>query len=180
MTSKEIEKVIIQNLADRAFPIYLPNYTNQGFSEADVFGISGAGHIYEFEIKISRSDFLADFKNKQYKHIMLNGRNAIHTYNKWKKGKRTEETYDLICLPNRFFYACPFGLIHKDEIPEYAGMVYIDENNKYIEIKPAPILHHNKANEIIYKNIATILSQRNTWGCAYRSYKSQLLIFKLK
>ena len=105
MTSKQIESIIIQNLAGRAFPIYLPKYTNQGFNEADVFGISGAGLMYEYEIKISRSDFLADFKNKQYKHMLLSERNAVRTHEKWKNGNRTNETYDLICLPNRFYYA---------------------------------------------------------------------------
>jgi len=170
MTSKQIEKVIIKNLADRQFPIYLPNYQNRGFSEADVLGISKSGQMYEFEIKISRSDFLADFTNKQHKHKLLSERKALYTYPKWKRGKQTNETYDLIVLPNRFYYTCPEGLIKEEELPEYAGLVYISEN-KYTEIKSAPLLHHHKANEIIYKNIATILSERNEWGCAYRVYK---------
>jgi hypothetical protein len=171
MTAKEIEKVLIQNLADRAFPIYLRNYSNQGFSDADVFGVSNSGYMYEYEIKVSRSDFVADIKNKYCKHRLLKEKEAIHTFNKWKKGKITEETYDRIVIPNKFYYSCPVGLINKDDIPDYSGLIYIDENNKYIEIKSAPLLHHYKANEIIYKNVATILSQRNMWGCAYRSYK---------
>lgn len=171
MTSKQIESIIIQNLADRTFPIYLTNYAYKGFSEADVFGISAAGHMYEYEIKVSRSDFLADLKNKQYKHRLLSTRDAVHTLDKWKKGRRTNEAYDLICLPNRFYYACPYALITETELPDYAGLVYIDDHNKYIEIVSAPLLHHHKADETIYKNIATILSQRNAWGCAYRSYK---------
>ena len=171
MTSGHIENAIIKNLADRAFPVYLKNYTNKGFNEADVFGISGAGQMYEFEIKISRSDFLSDFKNKQHKHRLFNERNALYTYNVWKKGKMTDATYDLIVLPNRFYYACPDGLINKNELPDYCGLIYIDEGGKYTEIKSSPLLHHHKANEIIYINIATILSQRNEWGCAYRSYK---------
>ena len=170
MTSKQIESALIKNLADKAFPVYLKNYTNQGFNEADILGISKAGMMYEFEIKVSRSDFFADFKKKQHKHRLFSERRAVHTYNIWKRGKQTDATYDLIVLPNRFYYACPEGLIKKEELPEYAGLVYITEN-EYIEIKPAPILHHHKANEIIYKNIATILSERNEWGCAYRSYK---------
>lgn len=170
MTTKQVEYVLIKNLADRAFPIYLKNYQNRGFSEADIFGISGAGMMYEFEIKVSRSDFLADFKNKEYKHRQLSERRAIYKHDVWKRGKRTGDTYDLITIPNRFYYACHEGLIKIEEVPEYAGLVYINKN-EYIEAKPAPILHHHKANEIIYKNIATILSERNEWGCAYRSYK---------
>jgi hypothetical protein len=170
ITAQYIEKIIITNLADRGFPIYLTRYQFQGFKEADVFGISGAGHMYEYEIKISRSDFLADFKHKQHKHLLLNNKDAVHTYAKWEKGKKTNKTYDLIQLPNRFYYACPENLINKEEVPEYAGLIYI-RDDKCIEIKQAPILHHHKANDIIYKNIATILSQRYVWGCAYRVYK---------
>lgn len=172
MKTTQIEKILLQNLADRSFPVYLTKYMNQGFNEADVFGISGSGHMYEYEIKISRSDFLADFKNKQYKHRLLSSKEAVHTYAKWYKGKKTGETYDQICLPNRFYYACPKGLIDVSELPEYAGLIYID-NGKYVEVKPAPLLHKHKANEVIYKNIATILSQRVEWGCAYMSYKQK-------
>ena len=172
MKTKQIEDVIIRNLADRAFPVYLPNYSGLGFNEADVLGISGAGMMNEYEIKTSRSDFLADFKHKQYKHLLLSSREAVKTYAKWKKGKRTEDTYDLIILPNRFYYVCPVDLIDAKEIPEYAGLVYVDNAGSCNEIKPAPILHRTKANEIIYKNVATILSQRNAWGRAYRSCKS--------
>lgn len=176
MTSKQIERAVILNLAERAFPIYLTNYSNRGFSDADIFGITKAGQMYEFEIKVSRSDFLADFKNKTYKHHKLLNREAINTYRKWKNGKQTDETYDLITLPNRFYFACPLGLINKNELPNYAGLIYIERDNKYIEIKSAPILHHYKANEIIYKNIATILCQRNIWGCSYRTYKYKNII----
>jgi len=171
MTTSEVEKIIIENLADRQFPIYLRNYQNRGFSEADIFGISKYGQMYEYEIKISRADFLADFKHKQHKHQLLKDRNAKHTYAVWKRGKCTNETYDLIVLPNRFYYACTEGLINVSEVPEYAGLIYCDQTNKYNEVKPAILLHHTKANEIIYKNIATLLSERKEWGCAYRVYK---------
>jgi hypothetical protein len=172
-TTKVIEKVLIQNLADRQFPIYLRNYQNGGFSEADIFGISKSGQMYEFEIKVSRADFKNDFKNKNYKHDLLSNGDAKHTYNLWKKGRKTNETYDRIVLPNRFYYACPEGLIQINEVPIYAGLIYISESGKYIEIKPAPLIHHYKANEAIYKNAATILSERNEWGCAYRVFKNK-------
>lgn len=173
MKTNKIADIITKNLADRSFPIYLTNYENQGFAEADVFGISRAGQMYEFEIKVSKSDFFADLKNKKYKHKNLSEKKAIQICYIWKKGKRTEETFERIIMPNRFYYVCPFGLIDKSEIPDYAGLIYCD-SDKPMEIKPAPLLHHYKANEIIYKNIATILSQRNKWGCAYRSYKYKL------
>ena len=171
MIAAFIEKSIIKNLADRALPIYLTHYDRQGFNEADVLGISGAGLMYEYEIKVSRADFLADFKNKQYKHLILSRGEGVETYDKWVKGKHTDDTYELITLPNKFYFACPVGLIKLEDIPTYAGLVYIDDQGEYIEIKPAPFIHRAKANEIIYKSIAATLSERLVWGRAYRSHK---------
>ena len=165
-----IENSILTNLADRGFPIYLRGYQNKGFCEADIFAISNAGFMYEFEIKVSRADFIADFK-KIHKHDSLKKRDAQRTYNKWKRGKITDEKYSLITIPNRFYYTVPSELITKDEVPEYAGLICISPEGQFTEAKPAPLLHQYKANDIIYKNVATILSQRNVWGCAYRVYK---------
>ena len=46
-----------------------------------------------------------------------------------------------IFCPHRFYYACPEGLIKKDEIPEYAGLYWVTEKGTLIMKKQAPILH---------------------------------------
>jgi len=169
VTEKGISNVIIANLAERKFPIYLKHFEGAGMSEADVLGINRGGYIYEYEIKISRSDFFADFKNKGYKHGLLKDGNGVRHYDEWKNGKRTGGVVELIGIPNRFYYACPSGLLKKEDIPEYAGLVYI-EDSTFTEVKPAKLLHKTKANTRLYSRIATILSERNQWGCAYASY----------
>ena len=41
--------------------------------ESDYFGMTKkTGYVYEIEIKVSRADFLNDFKNKNVKHFQLN------------------------------------------------------------------------------------------------------------
>jgi len=47
-------------------------------------------------------------------------------------------------LPNKFFYAVPTGLISKEEVPEYAGLLYIDENLNVKKIKDGKFLHKDK------------------------------------
>lgn len=42
--------------------------------------------------------------------------------------------------PNTFFYACPFGLIKPEEVPSYAGLMWVDERGIHIA-KRAPFLH---------------------------------------
>lgn len=48
-----------------------------------------------------------------------------------------------IKCPNQLYFACPDGLIKPEEVPEYAGLLYLQ--NGYIEmIKKAPYIHKRK------------------------------------
>ena len=105
--------------------------------ESDVLKITKSGYAYEFEIKISRPDFKNDFKHKKKKHLLL----------ELKENKAK--------MPNYFYYVVPEGLVTEDEVPEYAGLIYVHAtiigNGKtyyqFQEIKAAPRLHGNKIDE---------------------------------
>jgi len=172
MTTHNIEDVIIRTMMDRQFPIFLTKYAGRGFQEADVLGINKNGYIYEYEIKQSRSDFFADFKNKPFKHRKLSERKAIDTYDEWKNGKKTGNKIELITIPNRYYIVCEEGLIKKEEVPEYAGLIYV--YSSLDEIKPAKLLHKNKANALFYERVATIFSQRVIYGCSYYTYLQRI------
>jgi hypothetical protein len=85
--------------------------------ECDVLSLNRSDFTTEFEVKRSRSDFLADF-NKKEKHF------------------QTSNGYGC----NYFYYACPIGLIKAQELPEYCGLIYCNNKGSYI-VKKAPILH---------------------------------------
>jgi hypothetical protein len=173
MTTNQIADIIIRHLSEKSFPIFLTTYSGRGFSEADVLGISKNGIVYEFEIKRSRADFLGEFKNKEYKHRKLANKDAIAIYNEWKKGRRTDNKIEFIQIPNRYYFVCQKGLIYTNELPEYCGLIYVSKPYNYIEIKQAPLLHHFKANEDMYRNIASTLSQRIIYGCSYYTFKQR-------
>ena|ERR1700753_3664 len=108
-----------------------------GRIELDVFALTNSGYTYEYEVKISRSDFLAD-KNKREKH------------DRYSKALNKEIISGF--TPNRFYYVCPEGMIAPGEVPEYAGLIYFDGN--YLkEIKPAPFIHKTKILESLYRQI---------------------------
>ena len=104
--------------------------------ESDMLKITKSGYVYEFEIKISKADFKNDFKNKKKKHLIL------------ENSQNTNK-------PNYFYYVVPDGLIDENDIPEYAGLIYVHStiigNSKqwfsFEEIKKAPKLHNEKINE---------------------------------
>ena len=172
MTTNEIADIILHDLCERSFPIFLTTYQGQCMDEADVFAINRNGYIYEYEIKRSRSDFKAEFRNKKHKHLKLSNKDSLKFYDEWKNGKRTGDKSEYIQIPSRYFFLCPDGLIKPEEVPDYAGLIYVDPSWEYPkEIKRAKLLHKFKANQRIYERVATILSQRIIFGCSYFTYK---------
>ena len=104
-----------------------------GHWEMDVMVIKGTGYVYEYEVKVSHSDFKADFKKKHYGRFK---------HDKLKAGKEP-------C--NRFFFVCPDGMIKESECPVYAGLIYYDQDlRKFKTVKNAPILHRNKFKDYKY------------------------------
>lgn len=106
--------------------------------ESDSILVTKAGYAYEFEIKISRNDFRNDFKHKKNKHLFLEGKAG-------DLGAVLDDRY----RPNYFYYAVPEGLISEDEVPEYAGLIYVKNiiSWPYFQItiaKRAPSLHKEK------------------------------------
>lgn len=45
--------------------------------------------------------------------------------------------------PNKFFYIVPEGLVDVSEVPDYAGLIYVSENNVK-KIKDGKFIHKNK------------------------------------
>ena len=88
--------------------------------EADFLSVNGSRFITEYEIKTSRSDFKADFK-KEFKHKMMKGEGERKWYDsKLKKWLKSTKPF-----VNYFYYVVPEGLIKPEEVPAYAGLIYV-------------------------------------------------------
>lgn len=122
--------------------------------ESDKLIETRSGLIYEFEIKISKSDFKNDFKKKN-KHVILEGKEThIPTFDglEPKYKERYEKNYLVgnFKKPNYFYYAVPEGMIDKEDVPEYAGLIYVIPDDgefkfNYLKlVKMAPKLHDTK------------------------------------
>lgn len=95
--------------------------------ESDFFCLAASGYAYEVEIKCSRGDYAADFK-KYRKHKILQQNDCDRR------------------RPNKFIYAVPEGLVQKDEVPDYAGLIWIlpDRRRRPVFIKRPPAIHSKK------------------------------------
>lgn len=72
--------------------------------ECDLLEITKSGYTYEYEVKISRSDFKADARKQTFRQSKADAIRSGRT--------------------NYFYYITPKDLIVSDEVPEYAGLMY--------------------------------------------------------
>lgn len=166
--------------------------------ESDFFCVSKSGYTIEVEVKMSRSDFLADFaksKHKLFKAVQEHKQYLVeriglreHWYTPELDGKKyataTAECtaikiHDLFncLLPNKYWFACPEGLIEEKDVPEYAGLFYVnDESNSFhsgYPVKTAPFIHKRKL------NLPTLLFDKYHYGYQSQANEIETLKYKL-
>lgn len=126
LDEQRIQEALFGYLYGKGNEIVLPNISWSYLRwEADTIGVTKAGYLYEYEIKISYSDFLNDFKKR--KHHSL---------------KRGES----VGSPNYFIYVAPINSIPFC-IPEYAGLFEISQHRSHLfieEIKKPKLIHNRK------------------------------------
>jgi len=159
MTTQEIQMSVQRWLYDCNHHYQCLNYGKTGYFEADVLGVTLSRMVTEVEVKISMSDFKADFK-KTAKHLRLSFPDKADFIN--------------ACIPNRFYYACPEGLIPIGKIPGYAGLIYVNGISGEAElIKLAPILHHKKAADKLMIGMLSNLTAKTIFGCQIMTHKAR-------
>jgi len=122
--------------------------------EMDIMSISKSDLLYEFEVKVSRADFKADFKKR-----------------KWEK----YTTPITRLTPNYFSYVCPTNMIELVEIPEYAGLYYFQDGN-IEEVRKPKMIHKSKCNKTqIIEKVSRINSERYFLGCARMTYENKII-----
>ena len=117
------------------FPKFRPMTSYSAtLSEIDAFAIGlwerNEG-TFAYEIKTSLQDFRTDVDKFHYKH-----RFALE-------------------ISTEFYYVCPWGLIPKNEVPEIAGLMYINSGNKFNKIKRAIIREYQPVGFGLLQGIAS-------------------------
>lgn len=83
------------------------------------------------------------------------------------------------CSPNYFFYVCPTGLINPEEIPPYAGLIYV-EGEEVTYIVDAPRLHRHKPDLIkLQAKVLRLYQERAYLGGARLTYENRLHAAKI-
>lgn len=171
MKTKDIQAAIGKMQVLKYHVPVVENFEPLGRYEYDVMSIGSGKMIYEFEVKISRSDFLKPKekqKHLEYAQSKNENMEAIAYVNEEKKISRW------IKVPNYFSYACTDGLIQLHEIPDFSGLYYC-ANGEVKEIrKPQRI--HDKLHDIekINKKVLRTVCERNFLGCTIMSHENKI------
>lgn len=157
---------------------FFSNYKYQLFNvfvfnnESDFLAVSRSNYTIEVEIKTSRADFKNDFSKTDW-----GGKNK---HDKLQSDKITFK-------PNKFCFAVPEGMITKDEVPDYAGLIYIAKTKDAYYIKHPKFLHKSNLlqdkrflkqilNKFYYQNmdLRRTLNARE-WEIKYRQHRIEFL-----
>lgn len=144
--SKNIEAALVMYLYEKGHSPITTRFTGMGLQECDVISVSKSDYIYEYEIKISRQDFKKDFIKEKHNHIL----NEKFTYT--RKG----ELLFRVC--NYFNYVVPKDLVTIEEVPEYAGLIYINGDFTFEIVKKPKLIHKTKATTGFIRQLAHNLS----------------------
>lgn len=151
-----IERVLYYRLLKMNRTNVFPHVTPKGWWECDMFATTKAGYWSEYEIKMSRSDFLNDFKKKM---AVVNGRRRS---SRFCNDHNTLNKHELLAAhdimgPSYYWFCTPEGLVDISEVPEYAGLIEFPAPKTlkssphwsvYYQVrKKAPRLHGEKFSE---------------------------------
>lgn len=170
MTAKDIDKALRQHFENNSRYMVSNVYAfDHNYLETDFLVVKESGYILDLEIKVSLSDFKADFKKK--KHEILQNGFIVSEGSKARKEKDILVWYKkgdtiLIDRPNRFYFCVPETLLEKVKnlLPDYAGLFYVTEFGAVKKYKEAKLLHKDKR----LKEIESILCRK-----FYYSYLEQ-------
>lgn len=131
--------------------------------ESDLFSITKTGNVYEVEMKISKADYRKDFEKEKHFFFKHAGAGRVHARDPQERTDFDSHNYYYepgnhrpICspyckskwhdsttffIPNRFYYACPPGIIGLQDIPKYAGLIHVKDQYDAVIIKQAPLMH---------------------------------------
>lgn len=143
VAANDIQQALNQKFPDHKYVIYNAYVFDW---ESDYLSVNESEYVYECEIKVSLDDYKKD-SHKKKKHLLLESKDKP------------------LNMPNKFFYACPRGIIPTIFLPPYAGLIEISSTTTGMTaevVKNAPFLHR----ENVFETLKPILLEK-----FYHKYK---------
>lgn len=137
----------------KRYDVMVPRCMTQLDSEADILAIRKSGFCDEFEIKLSRADFLKDRKkivNYRPSKINVGEDKAWFMSNSAERAKlapwqklKLDALIDGDMIPNYFWYVIKEHIVDYSDIPEFAGLIEINQHG-LVKVTRSPTKLHNR------------------------------------
>ena len=138
--------------------------------ESDGFFMTKSGMAYELEVKVTRSDFAKETKDKKKKHDFLSSvwesGGEVLKNPRYNPTKPNSNEFKAFC-PNKFNIVCQAELIYPEEVEEifpYAGLMWVTDDGKVIN-KSKKQLHKLK------QDIKPVLLDKFFWRVHHLDYE---------
>lgn len=155
--SKLTEQLVIKLLSTTStfrsrYELLVPNcfISQHGDIEADLFAIRHSGFADEFEVKLTRADFMADRKKLMRVRPLLPEEYMLprDQINQNAGCVTKEEAHRQGLLPvNYFWYVVKAGIVTVDDLPDYAGLIEVTDGGYIRVIRSAKRLKPRKLDD---------------------------------
>ncbi len=147
-------------LMNRRYALMASNVSISLSGEMDIVAWRKSGFIDEIEIKLTKSDFLADFK----KTTRIQDGFILNTQcPNIRRVPKHEALADGLLIPNYFSFLMPAALADRCEIPAHAGLYVFEPDmwgGRIREPKHAPRLHSRKSDNTERQHTAEKMAWR--------------------
>lgn len=154
VTCRQIQNALWLDMWSR-HDFVIPNFTPRSWFEADLFAVTKAGYSHEFEVKLTRADFMRDrAKAHRFGGSYVLGKGWV-PHPKTTKHERLENGDP--AGPCRFTFVVVDGVIGLDECPSWAGLILATVGRRglgFQTLRHAPKLHRQKVEPIVMRQAA--------------------------
>ena len=128
-----------------------PRFTLPGWPwEADLLAVTRAGYAAEYEVKLTRADYLRDIEKKAWSryggYYSRPGPTGVCLRKHELLGEGDARG------PNRFSFVAPAGLLTIGDIPPWAGFIEVETHGRWLVprfVRGAPLLHGHKSETLV-------------------------------
>lgn len=136
MTERQLQLALWDKLF-KGMQLMVPNFTPKDWFECDVWGVSLAGLVWEFEIKVAFSDFRKDASKAP---------GSRFSSRSWSLRSNMDPKYVRLASgdyhgPSNFVYVAPKGVIPPEEVPEWAGLWEYEPVGGLVKVLKSRRLH---------------------------------------
>lgn len=168
-----INSTVLQNAFYRSqrqrYEMILPNIHLQTGFEMDLFCLRKSRYVEEVEIKVSKSDYKADFKKTVHVKCLESESNPALPWQQHTDLLKHQALTEGRIVSNYFCFLVPADLADDIELPPYAGLYVYTPSRGFprVACRVSPTLLHKS-------KVSTDLLYRHTRALSYRYWGNVL------